>query len=133
MTQGRSDLSISFLNPVFWVAEGLRLFISSLVFDAVSGMLADKLNWKKSLPYTFESRKKLYLSGYRFEGGFDMRVSKLSDVNPVLIFNNNLMYNAHSKPIFIIYRYFSSVPHKLKENFNKKTRLKFVFDINKEV
>jgi retron-type reverse transcriptase len=85
-------------------------------------MLADKLNWKKSLPYTFESRKKLYLSRYRFGDGFDMRVSELSDVNPVLIFNNNLMYNAHSKPIFITHRCFSSVPHKLKENFDKKTR-----------
>jgi hypothetical protein len=73
-----------------------------LVFDAASGMLADKLNWKKSLPYTFESRKKLYLSRYRFGDGFDMRVSELSDVNPVLIFNNNLMYNAHSIPIFLL-------------------------------
>ena len=98
--------------------------MSSLVFDAVSGMLSDKLNWKKLLPYIFESRKKLYFSRYRFGGGFEMRVSKLSDVNPVLIFNNNnLMYNAHSKSSFITYRYFSLILDKLKENFNKKSIL----------
>lgn len=102
--------------------DDFRLFLSSLVFNADIGILSDKLDWKKSLPYTCESRKKLYSSEYRFVGGLDKRFTRISDVSLVLIFNNNLTYNGHSKPILTTYRFFSSVPDKLKENFNKKTR-----------
>lgn len=122
-TQGRLDLSLFSLNPNLWVTENcLRLVFAFWVLDRDSGMLSDKLSWKKSLPYTCESRKKLYSSGYRFRGGLDMKFYGISDVSPVLIFGKNKQYNNHTKFIFMTYRSFSSVPEKLKENFNKKTR-----------
>lgn len=100
LTQGRLDLLLSSLNLNLWVTDDdFRLFTSSLVFNVDSGILSEKLNWQKSLPCTYESRKKLYPLGYRFKGGLDMRFYRILDVSPGLIFKNNLTYNVYFKPI----------------------------------
>ena len=102
LTQRRLDLSVFSLNPDLWVTENRRrLVYASSVFDVDSGMLSNKLNRKKSLPYTYESCKRLYLLRYSFRGGLDMRISN-SDVSPVLIFNNNTRYGQLYKSLLLI-------------------------------
>ena len=123
LTQRYLNLSIFFVILNLWVIKSLRLLILSLSFDTINGMLSNKLSWKKSLPYSFELWKKVYLLWYYFKGGFDIRVPyKFLYMNPALVFNNTLSYK--------ISRCFSSISNKLKENFNRKTyKFKNLFSI----